>query len=172
MKENKSPFLDMANAISALRLELPESVWKDVAAKWANVVNTINTPTPEVGKEALNKIASDYLKVMKETDTPEVNISEIENLYDAFCNWYEDDGSQDAFLRSEAMAAIDKYTALQCEAKDAEIKELREALAGMMQEYKYSVEDYCKNNNTTWDALYKMGLPSFQKAEQAINKTQ
>jgi len=35
-------------------------------------------------------------------------ISEIEKLYDAFVNWYKDDGEYDNFLRSEAMKAVNK----------------------------------------------------------------
>lgn len=33
----------------------------------------------------------------------------IEKIYEVFANWYQDDGSYDTFLKSEAMKAIDDY---------------------------------------------------------------
>jgi hypothetical protein len=80
-------------------------------------------------------IRSDSLEWLDESESPtpagkgktmeEINISQIELLYDAFCNWYEDDGSRDTFLRSEAMTAVNKYATQQTAAKDAEIADLK-----------------------------------------------
>ena len=63
-EKSESPFLDMAKAISCLRLELPESVWKDVADRWMAVVKVINAPSPvpdKVEDAGVLKVISDRI---------------------------------------------------------------------------------------------------------------
>jgi hypothetical protein len=49
----------------------------------------------------------------------------IEKVYEAFANWYHDDGSYDTFLQSEAWKIINNYLKPELDKRDEEIARLK-----------------------------------------------
>lgn len=80
MSDNKNPFLEMAKAISCLRLELPESVWKDVADRWMAVVKVINTQSPVPDKVEINEIVLEAMDFYWRALTDKLNGKDLGDI--------------------------------------------------------------------------------------------